>query len=144
MRRHQVSQVVAAGAALLLASCGGSGGAATQTIIGTEILTNTGAAPANGPCSGDYGAATFEDLGTGTMVGVTDQNGNVIGTGKLGPGTVNSASGGECVWKFKVRVPTNVTAYNIQVGQRATVTFAQSNLASNKWAAVLTVDGTGG
>jgi hypothetical protein len=128
---------------LLLASCGG-GGAATQTIAGTEILTNTGAAPANGPCSGDYGAATFEDLGTGTTVGVTDQSGNGIGTAKLGPGTVNSANGGECVWKFKVRVPTNATAYNIQVGQRAIVTFAQSNLAANKWAAVLTVDGTGG
>jgi hypothetical protein len=41
-------------------------------------------------------------------------------------------------------VPTNATSYNIQVGQRAVVTFAQSNLASNKWAAVLTVDGTGG
>jgi hypothetical protein len=143
MRRSRTSYVVAGIAVLMFAACTG-GGAATQTITGTEILTNTGATPANAPCSGDYGAATFEDLGTGAIVGVTDQNGNAIGTGKLGQGLVNSANGGECVWKFKVRVPTNVTAYNIQVGQRPIVTFTQSILSSNKWAAVLTVDGTGG
>jgi len=143
LHHHPVLAAVAGVAVLSLTSCG-SAGSATQIITGTEILTNTGASPANAPCSGDYGAATFEDLGTGTMVGVTDQNGNVLGTSKLGPGKVNTANGGECVWKFKVRVPTNAASYNIQVGQRPVVTFAQSNLASNKWAAVLTVDGTGG
>ncbi len=142
MRHFRVSLVLVGVAALTLASCGG--GTAMQTINGTEILTNTGATPANSACSGDYGAATFEDLGTGTMVGVTDQNGNVIGTGKLKQGKVNSANGGECVWKFTVRVPTSATSYNILVGQRNVVTFTQSNLASNKWAAALTVDGTGG
>jgi hypothetical protein len=143
VRRSCAWQVVAGLAVLMLTSCSG-GAAAMQTINGTEILTNTGATPANAPCSGDYGAATFEDLGTGAIVGVTDQNGNAIGTGKLGQGTVNTANGGECVWKFRVRVPTNVTSYNIQVGQRPVVTFSQNNLSSNKWAAVLTVDGTGG
>jgi hypothetical protein len=129
-------------ATVMLTGC--SGGNSTVKISGTEILTNTGATVANAPCSGDYGGATFEDLGSGTVVGVTDQNGNAIGTGALRAGSAALANGGECVWKFKVKVPTSATSYSIQVGQRDVVTFNKSDLANNKWAAVLKVDGSGG
>ena len=127
----------------MLAACGG-GGTSNQVITGTEILTNTGAATGNVPCSGDYGAATFEDLGTGTAVGVTDQNGSLIGSGKLQPGTSSTANGGECVWKFKVSVPATATSYTVQVGLRTPMTFSQTDLAANKWATTLTVDGSNG
>jgi hypothetical protein len=135
--------VACSGAALLLAACGG-GGSSNPVISGTEILTNTGVAAGNLPCNGDYGAATFEDLGTGAVVGVTDQNGSLIGSGKLRAGTSSTANGGECVWRFKVSVPATATSYNIQVGQRDPVTFSQTDLAGNKWSATLTVDGSNG
>jgi hypothetical protein len=135
--------VACSGAALLLAACWG-GGSSNPVISGTEILTNTGIATGNLPCNGDYGAATFEDLGTGAVVGVTDQNGSLIGSGKLRAGTSSTANGGECVWRFKVSVPATATSYNIQVGQRDPVTFSQTDLAGNKWSATLTVDGSNG
>jgi hypothetical protein len=134
--------IAACAAVLLFAACGG--GPSTQVISGTEILTNTGVSTPNTPCSGDYGAATFEDLGTGTVVGVVDPNGNAVGAGKLRAGTSSTANGGECIWRFKVSVPKSAASYTIRVGQRAPVTFSQSNLASNQWAVTLTVDGTGG
>jgi hypothetical protein len=130
---------------LMLAACGGGGGGASSPVIsGTEILTNTGAASGNVPCNGDYGAATFEDLGTGTVVGVTDQNGSLIGSGQLRAGMSSTANGGECVWRFKVSVPATATSYTIQVGQRPPMTFSQTDLAGNQWAATLTVDGSNG
>jgi hypothetical protein len=130
-------------AVLLIAACGG-GGNSNPVISGTEILTNTGASTGNVPCNGDYGAATFEDLGTGTAVGVTDQNGSLIGSGQLRAGTSSTANGGECVWRFKVKVPATASSYTIQVGQRAPMTFSQTDLAANKWSATLTVDGSNG
>lgn len=118
--------------ALLLVPACGSDGFDLQghmTLIQTDSSAGGlgGGEPRGGSLS-CFGLGGYSDIAEGTAITVYDAAGQVIATGKLGPGSavIDPVEGGfdKCRFGFAVaEVPANEDFYQIEVSHRGKVTF---------------------
>lgn len=95
-----------------------------------------------GPCLADDG---YDDISENSQVTVTDQSGEVVGVGRLGPGVQTGSTGysyGDflnndspppiCAFTFEFTVPGGSEFYNLSVGNnnRGEITYTAEELAS--------------
>jgi hypothetical protein len=67
----------------------------------------------------------------GSPVTVTDQNGAIIGASTLDAGWFDEQQG--CIFPFRVTGLPDATFYSVEVGQRGSLTYSQSELEATGW-----------
>jgi D-arabinose 1-dehydrogenase-like Zn-dependent alcohol dehydrogenase len=85
-------------------------------------------------CSGTGG---YDDIDLGTSVVVTNEQGTVVGTGSLGPGSTTSSL--DCDFTFTVADLPEARFYGIEVSHRGRVTFSRQQLDQDGWDVGLTL-----
>ncbi len=96
----------------------------------------------------NYGApckaadAGYADIHAGTPVLVRDQSGALVGSAKLGSGTLHQqplrGRDDDCLFQFALTVPDRA-AYKIEVSVRGAVGFSKADLERAHWTANLTI-----
>jgi hypothetical protein len=120
-----------------LASQGVQATSSLHTVTGSYVLTDTsgfGISASGGTCKGTGG---YADIIPGLPVILKDQNGTVIGSTALGPGTGTSTS---CTFSFSMQnVPDTATFYVISVSHRGDVSLSHDELEADGWFIGLTL-----
>jgi hypothetical protein len=96
----------------------------------------------------NYGApckaadAGYADIHAGTPVVVRDPSGAVVGSAKLGSGTLHQqplrGRDDDCLFRFALTVPDRAQ-YKIEVSIRGVVAFSKADLERAHWTANLTI-----
>lgn len=107
--------------------------APTITITGSFSLTD-GFHDVGQSCSGSGG---YSDFGQGMNVTIRDGDGNVVGSGATGP--AEGQSPGWCVTEFEIEDVEIVDFYEIEVGQRGSLSYSYEDLESNDFNVDLTL-----
>jgi hypothetical protein len=137
--------LVAVAALCPLAACTHGAAPGSHRIIGSYAVhgkypDSGGAPPATGqPC--DPGDVGYDDINAGTAVVLRDGSGAVLARTTLGPGAmrVNAKDFREdCVFTFSATVPDRAS-YDIEVGNRGSVSFSRTDLSRAGWHPTLTI-----
>jgi hypothetical protein len=127
--------------AALLAGCGHQPAAHGHTLHGTYIVHGAYRHRSYG-ASCNPAEAGYPDIHTGTPGTVKDGTGALLGSLRLGGGTLRKGAlddrTDDCVFSFSLTVPER-DAYRIEVGRRGAVPFQRSELERSNWKADLTI-----
>lgn len=140
--------------ALLLGACGGGDSSSEQ---GTDRHTISGSVSITGnadlvlwgnseeqarnpevgvPCVGSGG---FSDIQESAPVSLRDEEGKVIGSNRLGEGTLSEVAGASldadktCAFRFTLTDVPDAEFYSIEVGSRGEITYSKSDMEENDW-----------
>jgi hypothetical protein len=99
-------------------------------------------------CEG--GSGGYDDIGPGTNVVVRNNDGQVIGTARLGDGEslslaeeLDEVLAGGCIWSTTVQgVPTGEDFYSVSVGDRGEQTYSEDDLDNEGWGLSLQIGGS--
>ena len=139
--------------ALILAGCGGAvatstpGEATPPTITGTFTLSDPGGIAIERETGTRYpirceGTGGYSDVTEGLDVIVSDQDGRIIGTGRLTQEGMDRESIGTddlCAFSFSVPVTDPAAFYSIEVGDRGELTYSHADLEGMGWAVEATL-----
>jgi len=82
-------------------------------------------------CSGDGG---YSDIDEGATVSVKNQSGTLIGSGRLGPGTVQGGSTLKwCVFPFEVGGVKDAQFFQVEVSRRGGLSYSKADMEKNDW-----------
>jgi hypothetical protein len=82
-------------------------------------------------CSGDGG---YSDIDEGATVSVKNQSGTLIGSGRLGPGTVQGGSTLKwCVFPFEVGGVKDAEFFQVEVSHRGGLSYSKAEMQANDW-----------
>jgi hypothetical protein len=95
-----------------------------HTITGTMTLISSDLSDS---CQGSGG---YDDIGPGTAVTVRNGEGETIGTGRLGEGTLHGVIG--CTYPFEIDVPDE-DFYRVEVSHRGELEFSKDEMEQNDW-----------
>jgi hypothetical protein len=119
--------------ATVLAGC-----AATHDIHGTIALTDLRNGPECGGFSGEIGGITskYADIQVGAQVTVKNQDGTIIGLGKLqhdlGPPD-------HCTFAFTIGDVPDASFYSVEVTHRGALTYSAAEIESAAWTVTFTL-----
>ena len=128
---------------LLTGACNPRLEAPTRTISGVLVLDQaTPVERGGGECRGTGG---YRDLRSGLETMATDENGNVLATGRLAAAPAATDAAGEipaaerrrCVYTFTLQGLPDRPTYEVGVGERGTQTFTREELEAEDWTATL-------
>ena len=139
------SRLLATVAVVLLAACSHTPAPAAHFRLTGEYAVH-GAYAKSGqpqPVSGSAcspATVGYDDIRAGTRVVVRNGGGGVVATTALAGGTmrISGSFRDDCVFTFAASVP-NQSSYQVEVGDRGTVSFSRAQLQQAHWKAALAI-----
>ena len=83
-------------------------------------------------CSGSGG---YSDIAQGAPVTVKNQSGTVIGSGSLGPGTIegDTTAVRACVFPFQVDDVSDAEFFQVEISRRGVLSYSKADMEANGW-----------
>lgn len=145
-------RVLLAAVVLLTAACSGGGGSPSsspngQTVTGSFVLAAGDGSNFDSTGAECHGATGYDDITAGLDVTAKDQDGTIIGTGKLSTGKVEkefvngqfSAKVTACKFTFRLTALPEATFYTFQVGRRGELTYSKAEMEAASWTVAFTL-----
>jgi hypothetical protein len=107
---------------------------ALRTVTGSFSIVDIGGTRGRIKATGTtcQGQGQFADIGAETPVVLRDENGKMLASTTLGPGTGDPTN--NCTFSFRLTdVPVTPTSYSLQIGQAPPVTITRAALEADAW-----------